>query len=150
MPAPKTYSFLDTQASIQGPGGVFSIGAGVGVAEEGITVEPAVDQVAMTIGADGQGMHSLIADESGSVTLRLLKTSPTNAQLMAMYNLQKSSSSLWGQNTLTIVNTQSGDNISCDGVAFTRKPSPGYTKEGPMNEWKFNATKIDMNLGAGV
>ena len=69
MPTPKTYSFLDTQASIQGPGGAFSIGAGAGIAEEGITVEPNVDQDTMTIGADGTGMHSLIADQSGKITV---------------------------------------------------------------------------------
>ncbi len=32
----------------------------------------------MTIGADGEVMHSLHADKSGTVTVNLLKTSPTN------------------------------------------------------------------------
>ena len=35
-----TYSFLDVQATIVGPGGAFSLGSGAGVAEEGISIEP--------------------------------------------------------------------------------------------------------------
>lgn len=95
-----TYSFLDTQASIVGPGGSFSIGSGDGIAEEGITIEPAGDKNTMQVGADGTGMHNLHADKSGTITVRLLKTSPKNAMLMAMYNLQQTSAALWGEQCL--------------------------------------------------
>ncbi len=43
-----------------------------------ITVTQWAAQNTMTIGADGEVMHSLHADKSGTVTVNLLKTSPTN------------------------------------------------------------------------
>lgn len=142
-----TYSFLDTQASIVGPGGSFSIGSGDGVAEEGITIEPAGDKNTMQIGADGTGMHNLHADKSGTITVRLLKTSPKNAMLMAMYNLQQTSAALWGNNVISVSNAQIGENNGCRGVAFKKKPTIVYAKDGPMNEWTFDAIAIDSILG---
>ena len=83
-----TYSFLDVTASIAGPGGNFSLGNGSGNSEEGITVTMTEDKNTMTIGADGSAMHSLHAGKSGTVSVRLLKTSPVNKQLMTLYNYQ--------------------------------------------------------------
>ncbi len=143
-----TYSFLDTHAAITGPGGSFSLGAGSGNAEEGITVEPTEDIDTMTIGADGSVMHSLHADKSGKVLIRLLKTSPTNSQLATMLAFQRISSANHGQNTLTIVNTASGDSITCRQVAFMKVPVLTYAKDGGMNEWSFNAGIIDTGLGS--
>ena len=57
-----TYSFLDVTAAIQGPGGSINLAAGAGSAEEGITIEAMEDKNIMTIGADGAGMHSLVAN----------------------------------------------------------------------------------------
>ncbi|ODT97399.1 MAG: hypothetical protein ABS82_00130 [Rhodanobacter sp. SCN 67-45] len=142
-----TYSFLNVQATIVGPGGAFNIGQGAGIAEEGITIEMAGDKGTMTIGADGTGMHSLHADKSGTVTVRLLKTSPQNAKLMAMYDLQTVDSRLYGQNVITITDTGSNDSTGCRGVGFKKKPSIVYAKEGQMMEWAFNAIAIDSVLG---
>ena len=63
-----SYSFLDVQASIAGPGGNFPLsGDRVGIAQEGITVTATGDKNVMTIGADGAAMHSLSADQSGTI-----------------------------------------------------------------------------------
>jgi hypothetical protein len=142
-----TYSFLNVQATITGPGGSFNIGQGAGVSEEGITIEMAADKATMTIGADGTGMHSLHADKSGTVTVRLLKTSPQNAKLMAMYDLQTATSVLYGQNVITVTDTGSNDSTGCRGVGFKKKPNLVYAKEGQMMEWVFNAIAIDSLLG---
>lgn len=149
MPAPFTYSFLDVVAAIVGPGGSFSL-AGEGSSEEGITIEPVADIDAMTIGADGFGMHSLIANKGAKITVRLLKTSPVNAKLAALAALQRTSSALHGQNTLTLVQKTSGDTITCQQVAFAKIPSLTYAKEGGSNDWEFNAVLVDVGLGAGV
>lgn len=146
----KTYSFLDTAAAIVGPGGAFSIGAGSGVAEEGITIDQGSDINAMTIGADGEGMHSLHANKSGTVTVRVLKTSPVNALLSAMVAFQRTSASNHGQNTITISNPSLGDGITCSQVAFAKIPSITYAKDGGMIEWRFDAIKINLGLGGGL
>lgn len=144
------YSFLNVTAAIVGPGGAANLGAGAAIAEEGITIEPAEDKNVMTIGADGQGMHSLIASDARTCTIRCLKTSPVNAILQAMYNIQSSSSSLWGQNTITIGDTTLGDAIALQNCAFKKQPTITYAKEGGMNEWVFDVIKGDTILGAGV
>ncbi len=145
----KTYSFLDTNAAIVGPGGSFSLGAGAGISEEGITIEPAGDLNTMTMGADGSGMHSLHADKSGHVIVRVLKTSPVNAMLSAMLAYQRTSASNHGQNTITVSNTSQGDIATCQQVAFSKVPTVTYAKDGGMNEWRFDAITIDIGLGAG-
>ena len=143
----KTYSFLDVHAAITGPGGAISLGSGAGNAEEGITIEPTGDINTMTIGADGTPMHSLHADKSGKVTVKLLKTSPINAKLSLMYAFQTSSGANHGQNTLLISNIATGDIITCRAVAFEKAPSINYAKDGGMNEWAFSAGIIDRTLG---
>jgi hypothetical protein len=147
MNVSQTYSFLNVQATIVGPGGNFNIGQGAGIAEEGITIERGGDKGTMTIGADGTGMHSLHADKSGTLTVRLLKTSPTNAKLMAMYDLQTTDSRLYGNNVITVTDTGSNDSTGCRGVAFKKAPTLVYAKEGQMMEWAFNCVAIDSVLG---
>ena len=49
-----TYSFLDVQCSMTGPGGVAVMGGSSGAAKEGITFEPSEDIGSLTIGAGGE------------------------------------------------------------------------------------------------
>ena len=142
-----TYSFMDVQASLVGPTGSCSLGYGAATAEEGISIDMAGDKNSMMIGADGEGMHSLHADKSGTVTVRLLKTSPTNAILQAMYDAQTLSSALHGKNIITVTHSQSGDITVARSCAFKRKPSLSYKKDGDVMEWSWDAIKIDTILG---
>ncbi len=145
-----TYSFLDVSAALSGPGGTINMAAGAAVSDEGITIEPVEDKNIMTIGADGNGMHSLAANESSTVTVRLLKTSPVNAQLQTMYNYQTTSAVLHGRNTITVRDAGRGDIITLEKVAFKKRASITYAKEGGMNEWTFDAIKTNQVLGVGT
>lgn len=142
-----TYSFQDTQATLAGPTGVIDLGYGASVSDEGISVDPSGDKSTMTIGADGEGMHSLHADKSGTVTVRLLKTSPQNAKLMAMFDAQTLSSALHGQNLITVRNSVSGDITTARSCAFKKRPKIEYKKDGDIIEWVFDSIKIDTILG---
>lgn len=141
------YSFLDVTAAIVGPGGAANIGPGSANAEEGITIENVEDKNVMTIGADGQGQHSLVASTAATVTVRLLKTSPINNILMTMYNLQTATSTLHGQNVITVSNNASGDVTLIRSAAFKKKPTLTYAKEGGMNEWTWDAIVSTTVLG---
>jgi len=143
-----TYSFLDVSAAIVGPGGAINIGSDSGSSEEGITIEPSEDVNTMTIGADGTGMHSLHANKSGVVTIRLLKTSPANQKMQNLYALQTASGSNHGQNNITITNSYTQDKISCQQCAFKRAPTINYAKEGGIMEWTFDSTAIIRVLGS--
>lgn len=145
-----TYSFIDVAASIVGPGGSFSLGYGSGNSEEGISIAMQEDKNTMTIGADGSVMHSLHAGNGGTVTLRFLKTSPTNQMLSVMLDLQRVSSALWGSNTIVISDPARGDQISCTNCAFIRWPNVNYAKDGGVQEWAFHSGQINGVLGDGT
>jgi hypothetical protein len=145
-----TYSFLDCNAGIVGPGGAINLAADAGAAEEGITIVPVEAKNIMQIGAGGQGQHSLVAGEASTVTVNLLKTSPVNALLMAMYNYQTSSSVLHGKNTIAITDLGRGDLITLSKVAFQKAPDLGYAKEAGMNAWVFDAIFTNRILGVGT
>lgn len=143
------YSFLNVNCFIAGPGLVANLAAGAAASEEGITIEAAEDKNVMTIGADGKGQHSLIASDAATVTVRLLKTSPINALLMAAYDLQTASSAFHGLNVITINDSGRGDAHVLQSCAFKKKPSITYAKEAGMNEWVFDCIQANTVLGAG-
>lgn len=145
------FSFKDIAATIDGPGGSIALaGDEAGIAPEGITIEPSADLNTMTIGADGVAMHTLSADRSGTVTVRLLQGSTVNRQLQVMQDYQATSSAYHGQNTITIRDTARGDTITCTGVAFSRYPALTYAGPVSNREWVFHAGKIERQIGSGT
>lgn len=144
----KAYSFLDVAATLVGPGGFISLGSGSASAEEGITLAPTTDIGTMTIGADGEGVHSLHADKSGVITVRLLKNSPTNQLLSVMAAFQRTGAAVYGQNTLEVREKNRGDVWVCTQVAFKKIPDVNYAKEADVIAWEFNAIKMEMSLGS--
>lgn len=143
------YSFLNVSAMMAGPGLAANLASGAAAAEEGITIEANEDKNIMTIGADGKGQHSLIANDAATVTIRLLKTSPANQLLMIAYDLQSGSSALWGQNIITVTDSGRGDITVVTQMAFKKKPTLTYAKEGGMMEWAFDGVAASTVLGAG-
>ena len=141
------YSFLDVRCAMVGPGGSVNFGNGAGDSEEGITIVPNVDINNMEIGADGSGQNSLIINKSGTVTISLLKTSPTNQILQTMFNLQTATTANHGQNTITLT-LSNGETITCAQVAFKRVTDLAYKTVAGFNEWAFDCVKIDRTLGA--
>lgn len=142
-----TYSFLDFSASIVGPSGAFDLGCGSGNGEEGITVEMAAPKNAMVLGADGEVMHSMHPGKNGKVTVSLLKTSPVNAKLSAMYNAQSLSSATWGKNVIVLRNSASNDVCVARAVAFQQQPNWQNGATAGKVDWVFEAGKIDQLLG---
>lgn len=145
-----TYSFKDVVATITGPGGVVPLSGGVGSAKEGITVAPTGDKNSMLIGADGGVQHSLMADDSGLVTVRLLKTSPINSALMKLYEYQTRSSATHGKNTIEIRDLARGDSVDCSLCAFKKVPDLNYADEAGTLEWTFDAGRIQRFVGIGT
>ncbi|MEG6226458.1 DUF3277 family protein [Enterobacter hormaechei] len=142
-----TYSFIDVTASMTGPTGVIDLGYGSANSEEGITVTMTENKNTMTIGADGEVMHSLHAGKSGTITVTLLKTSPVNKKLSLAYNAQSQSSALWGNNVFVIRNSVSGDVSTARSCAFQKQPDFNNAKEGGTVAWVFDCGKIDQLLG---
>jgi hypothetical protein len=70
--------------------------------------------------------------------------------LSEMYDLQRVSSALWGQNTIVISDPARGDQISCRQCAFQRWPNVNFAKDGGVQEWAFHSGAIDGILGDGT
>lgn len=144
----KTYSFLDVNCGMIGPGLAVDLSTGAGLAQEGISFAWNADINTTTIGADGLGMQTLKADKSGTITVRVLKSSPLNQTLSAALAFQRTSSSVHGQNTITLVDRNKGDNITAQNVAFQRPPNLDFGAEAQIVEWTFSAVTMDFALGS--
>ena len=142
------YSFQDVTATIVGVGGSINLGNEAGVAEEGISITLTEDKNQMTIGADGTPMHTLVAGNGGTVTVRLQRTSPVNALLSAMFNLQRANSSAWGKNVITVRRANAQDDITCTLCAFKKWPDLTFAKGPNIVEWTWDAGRVDGFLGA--
>jgi hypothetical protein len=145
-----TYSFTNFIATITGPGGSFTIsGPDTAAAEEGFTVSMSEETNTQSIGADGSVMNSLHASKAGLCGARLQKTSPINLLLANMYNLQRTSSALWGLNVITARDIARGDAYTLSGCAFVRFPANAYGKVGNMIDWEWAVSILDPFLGPG-
>lgn len=143
MAQKSVYSFLDVHCTIASVAGVIDVGSGNGNAQEGITIQRNNDKATMTIGADGSGMHNLMGDKSGRITIRLLKTSPTNKRLTVLYNAETLSSNVYGQGVITVTNSHTGETHTATGVGIARFPDSNNATEGGIQEWVFNCIEID-------
>ena len=147
-PLSGTYSFLDVTCSLVSPQASFSLSEN-GIAEEGLRIVMAGPKNTRTMGADGSGMMSLHASDAGDVTVNLLKVSPINALLNALYRQQKVSSASWGGIQLTIGNAILGDNIVAQLGAFQKQADVGYVVDGGFMIWPFEFISISEILGNG-
>jgi len=82
--------------------------------------------------------------------VRLLKTSPTNGLLSAMYAFQSTSSANWGQNVMAGSDIVRGEQYSCQQVAFSKFPNNTYAMDGNILEWNFDAVLMDAALATGI
>lgn len=142
------YSFSNFVLTLTGPGGTIRLGSGAGVDKGGVTVTKDEDKDMMITGADGAVMHSMHAGESGSIVVRLLKTSPSNALLSQLYAFQRSSSANWGQNVMRGSDVVRGDTIQGVAMSFVKFPDMTWAEDGGMVEWHFHGI-VREQLGAG-
>lgn len=142
-----TYSFQNVSATLVGTGGVVDLGYGSGNDKEGISITFNATRNTMTIGADGEVMHSLKSDKSGVVAVRLMRTSDKNAQLQLMANAQFLSPALHGTNVITIRDKGNNEVCVCRDVAFQNVANRTFAEDGSVQEWLFDCGKIDFVTG---
>jgi hypothetical protein len=146
------YSFPDIKMTIVITGvGTIYLGSGAGHMEGGISIAMVEDKNTMTVGADGQVMHSLHSGKAGIVTVRLLKTAPVNGTLSDAYYVTTASGRAHGRGTIHIKDISKadgdGDNIDCYDVAFAKFADVNYAKEGGEMVWTFHCGRVHHTLG---
>lgn len=149
-----TYSFINVQVSLTGPGtAALNLGYGAQVAKEGISVAMIEDKNSMYVGADGGGTHSLHAGRAAMAVIRLVKTSPTNNLLSELYSYQTSRESgglYHGQNVITLTDIARGDSYTMSGAAFKKYPDNSWAEDAGVTEWSFDVIDCDPLIGAGI
>lgn len=143
------YSFGDVQCTIVGPGGAIQLGSSHALANEGISFDFIGNRNTMTTGAGRAVMHSLHAATPATITVRLMKTSGQNFLLGIMFDLQSTSSALWGINTIVVSDTARGDIATGMQCAFQKMPNNNWATEGNILEWIFEAGQAYELLGKG-
>jgi hypothetical protein len=143
------YSFLNIQASIVGPGLATQIGSSSGAAKEGLSTAFDEDKTTVTTGADGSIMTSLKAGMTGTITVRLMKTSPINSVLSNAFNFQRASAANWGGNTIRVVDKARGDVVTGRQMSFVKYADNVWAEEGNVLEWTFRGV-VNEVLGAGI
>jgi len=144
-----SYSLMNVNATLSGPGAQISLGYGAAVAKEGITAEMLEEKDGLLVGADGSIMHSLRGGNAGRISVRLLKTAPANAALSIAYNFQRTNASFWGQNILMISDVQRGDVVTATNLAFTKFPTVTWAEDGNTLDWVFTGNVLEL-LGLGT
>jgi hypothetical protein len=144
-----SYSFLNVQASIVGPGLTAQIGSSAGSAKEGISTEFDEDKTTVTTGADGSIMTSLRASMTGRIVIRLLKTSPINAVLNQAFNFQRTTAANWGNNSIRVVDKARGDVLTGRQMSYMRHAGNAWSEDGNILEWTFIGI-VNEVLGAGI
>ncbi len=124
------YSFGDSEVTIDGPGGSFRLGADP---TESITIRDS-DTYESKSGADGfiERIHKAGATY---ITVKLLKTSPVNALLSQLHQVNRQSTANWGRNTIKIVRLGK-DVTTCEALAFANYDGPSSDHGGQI-WWEF-------------
>jgi hypothetical protein len=134
--------------TISGPGGTIALGAGAGVDKGGVTTAYDEDKQTTTTGADGAVLQNLHPGQTGTITVRLLKTSPSNALLSNLYNFQRASSANWAQNVMQGADAVRGDTINGVSMGFVKFPDVTWAEDGAALEWQFRGI-LREQLGSG-
>jgi hypothetical protein len=143
------YSFLNIQASIVGPGLTAQIGASAGAAKEGLSTAFDEDKSVITTGSDGSIMTTVRASMTGTITVRLLKTSPVNVLLSRAFNFQRSSAINWGGNIIRVVDKVRGDVVTGRQMSFVKHADNVWSEEANILEWTFRGI-VNEVVGAGL
>ncbi len=96
-------------------------------------------------GADGSTSRAKTANRSGSITLTLQQTSPSNDYLTGLMVADEQ-----GSNGVVpmLVKDESGNTVAATGAAWVQQaPSQEYSKEVSEREWVMDCARIDMFVG---
>lgn len=106
------------------------------------------DAASMSVGADGEAIHNISADRSGTIEVTLQASSPTNQALAAVEAAQRLNPV--GVGPLNVQDVSGTHNISGTSVRIRKSPDFVRGTELGVNVWIFQAGHITMGHGKGI
>lgn len=114
-----------------------------------VKFERNADSVTYKVGADGRAVVSHSADKSGMLTVKMQPTSPSNAYLMGLCNLQEGGPGTFVPMAATWQDTHRKDVVAGLPGCIVKPPDfqRGMDSSGNDMEWKFFFERLDMVPG---
>ena len=100
-----------------------------------INAEYNEDLYALKVGADGEATRSRNNNNSGRVTLTLLATSPSNAALSSLFNLDLFTPGAVGTGPLLIKDRSGSTIVSAETAWIVKPPAMEFAREASEREW---------------
>lgn len=107
-----------------------------------ISVEHDEDDWTLVVGVDGEGTRSKTSNGSGTITVSLMQSSPTNALLSAARTLDKETPGGTGGKAL-LIKDNSGTTLFSAATAWIQKPPTAeLNREATTREWVFRTDNL--------
>lgn len=113
-----------------------------------LTAERNEDAFSMSVGAQGDVTRVRSRNRTGTVTLTLQASSPTNDLLTAQAVLDELSGLSYGPLQIEDLN---GNTLILAAVAWIKKaPSAEFATDASGREWVFECADLDMGIGGAI
>jgi len=117
---------------------------------DSLSIAPAGDIGAYTIGAGGRGVFVATGNESGTLTLKLLQHSEDNQFLSNQYNLQVSSLKAFTPIEMYFKDTINGDELVGTRGYFTTPPTTARGTSHNAATWTITFEKVTTKYAKGA
>jgi len=117
-----------------------------------VSTEKSVVNISAVVGASGEMMANISADQSGKITLKLLKTSTSNKYLTGLLkrqNLAIANGVLPGL-TVRVQDIARNDIVIMQPAFIEKTPSNAFGEKGKEREWVFIGQNFFEDDGAGA
>jgi len=139
----KAYSFLDTFVNVN----LVPL-SGWADGDDVIKITRRADAATDKMGADGKMALALNADRSGEITIKLMQTSPSNAYLNGLANLQAAGPKRFVPVVITFQDSYRQD-MGAGALGYIKKlPDVSRGAGIATQEWTFVVERLDLILGA--
>lgn len=110
-----------------------------------ITATRNSDAFTLQVGAGGQTCRSRSQDKSGTITVSLMQSSPTNDVLSALADIDEKTGS--GLGAVLIKDVNGTTVISAENAWIKKKPEAPFAKEASIREWVIETGELDHFIG---
>lgn len=122
------YSMMNVAVTIDGRQVI-----GLWEGDDAVVIERPTDLGTPLTGADGASVVSITADQTATVTLKLMPNSAMNAYLEQRVKAMRMGSQRLI--TIGIVDTGTGEGGGCSSAVITKEPSVSYGAQASEREW---------------
>lgn len=130
MPQTSAYGFQNVSASVDGQKVI-----GLWDGDDAIVVAHSTDKGTGLTGVAGDGIFSVSASRSATITLRLMHTSPTHRLLMQKLKRQQALASMSAAFPFSFMDAGSGEGGSADKVFIQGAPADQKGVNAVVREW---------------